>query len=166
MKRSRMLLAPLLVLAVAAGCSQPAPQADTPGDIAAINDVRNREMTLVTGGDVDKLLAVYTSDVVVMPPNEPVIRGHDAVRKWGEATFGQVGMTGQYTNSDVTVAGDWAVDRYTGVLRVTPKGGGDTVEEQIKGIHIMKRQSDGSWLIAEDIWNTDSQPPTPSPAAQ
>jgi hypothetical protein len=36
------------------------------------------------------------------------------------------------------------------------------VTERIKGIHVMKRQPDGTWKIAQDVWNSDA-PPTPPP---
>jgi uncharacterized protein (TIGR02246 family) len=148
------------------GCARPAPQTETRADVAAINEVREREIALVATGDVDGLLSVYTIDVVMMPPNEPALHGQDATKKWAEAMFGQVTMKGRYTTSDVSVAGDWAIDRYTGVLTITPKGGGSPSEEKVKGIHIMKRQPDGTWRIAQDVWNSDAPPPpNPPPPA-
>ena len=41
----------------------------------------------------------------------------------------------------------------------TPRKGGKPMTETIKGIHIYKRQSDGTWKIAQDVWNTDPPPP-------
>ena len=163
MKNSGMWMVPVLMTVVTAlGCSQPAPRTDTQADVLAINEVREREMELVGTGDIGRLLAVYASDVVMMPPNEPAVLGQDGMRKWGEAMFAQVTMSGRYTSSQVSVSGDWAVDRYAGVLTTTPKAGGSSTEEKIKGVHIMKRQPDGTWLIAQDIWNSDAPPP-PSP---
>jgi ketosteroid isomerase-like protein len=163
MNSGRWMLPFLLTMVTSAGCARSAPQTDTQADVSAINEVRERDISLVGAGDTNKLLTVYTSDVVVMPPNEPALAGHDGVRKWGEAMFGQVTITGRYTSSQVTVSGDWAADRYVGVLTVTPKAGGSPAEEKIKGVHIMKRQPNGTWLIAADIWNSDAPPP-PSPA--
>jgi ketosteroid isomerase-like protein len=167
MNSGRWMLPVLLTMVTSVGCAPSEPQTDaqtdTQADASAINQVREREISLVGTGDINKLLTVYTSDVVVMPPNEPAVTGHDAVRKWGEAMFGQATITGRYTSSQVTVSGDWAADRYVGVLTVTPKAGGSPAEEKIKGVHIMKRQPNGAWLIAVDIWNTDAPPP-PSPA--
>ena len=154
----------LMTVLTAFGCAGPAPQTNSQADVAAINELREREIALVATGDVNRLLTVYSSDVVVMPPNEPAVHGQDAVRKWGEAMFGQVTMSGRYTASDVSVLGDSAVDRYVGVLTITPKAGGSPTEEKIKGVHIMKRQPDGTWRIAQDVWNTDAPPP-PSPPA-
>ncbi|MGQ0733890.1 MAG: YybH family protein [Acidobacteriota bacterium] len=165
MKNSGTAIVLFVSVLTAFGCDQPAPRPDTQADVSAINAVREREIALVGSGDVDKLLTVYTSDIVMMPPNEPAVVGQEAVRRWADAMFGQITMSGSYSSADVSVSGDWAFDRYTGVLRVTPKAGGATIEERIKGIHIMKRQPDGTWLIAQDIWNTDAPPPGPAPPA-
>ena len=44
---------------------------------------------------------------------------------------------GKYTSADVTVAGHWAVVRYTAALTMTPKAkGGKPMAENIKGNHI------------------------------
>jgi uncharacterized protein (TIGR02246 family) len=149
------------------GCSPPAAQDNTEADVAAINAVRDREITLVVAGNIDSLVALYTPDVAMMPPNEPAVNGQDALRTWTEAMVSQATVSGRYTSSEVTVSGDWAVDRYAGVLTATPKAGGAPMEEQIKGVHIMKRGTDGVWRIAQDVWNTDAPPPPPpAPAKQ
>lgn len=152
-------LATGLTIVLVVGCAPSATQGNTEADVAAINAVRDREIALVSSGNIDSLVSLYTSDVALMPPNEPALSGQDAVRKWSEATFSQVTMSGRYTSSQVTVSGDWAVDRYTAALTVTPKGGGAPMEEQIKGVHIMKRGTDSIWRIAQDVWNADTPPP-------
>ena len=96
------------------------------------------------------------------------MHGLDAVKKWAEETmFSQASVSGRYTSSDVTVSGDLAVARYTGELTITPKAGGAPVTERLKGIHVMKRQPDGSWKIAQDVWNSDAPAgPPPPPSAK
>ncbi len=163
---ARFMIAMLLTVGPLA-CEKPASQSETQADgqdaVAAINAVREREATLAGTNNMDSLLTVYTSDVVFMPPNEPIVNGHDALKKWGDAMFEQVTINVRYTSSDVNVSGDWAIDQYTGVFTATPKAGGSPAEEKIKGVHIMKRQSDGTWRIAQDVWNADAQAPPSSP---
>ena len=154
------------------GCAskaEPPPQAgqsNTEKDVAAINAVQDRELALAASGNVDSLIAIGTSDFHLMPPDEPAVHGSDGLRKWAETVFGQVTMSGRYMSSDVTVSGDLAVARYTAELTMTPKSGGAPTTEQIKGIHVMKRQPDGTWKIAQDVWNSDAPagPPPPPPA--
>ena len=144
-----------------------ATQANTEKDVAAINAVQDREVALVATSNADSLITIATDDAELMPPDEPAVHGRDAMRKWAETVFSQVAMSGRYTSSDVTVAGDLAVARYTADLTITPKAGGAPVTERIKGIHVMKRQPDGTWKIAQDVWNSDAPPTPPStPAAK
>ena len=55
--------------------------------------------------------------------------------------------------------GDVAIERYSGLFTVTPKAGGDAVAENIKGIHVYRRQADGSWKMTHDVWNSDDPLP-------
>lgn len=131
-------------------------QANTENDVAAINAAQDRELAMAATGNADSMATVVTSDAELMPPNEPAVHGLDAVKKWAETMFSQASVSGRYTSSDVTVSGDLAVARFTGELTITPKAGGAPVTERIKGIHVMKRQPDGSWKIAQDVWNSDA----------
>jgi uncharacterized protein (TIGR02246 family) len=166
MKNSGQRIVPVLLTVVAFACARTDPQADTQADVVAINEVREREVALASSGNIDNLLTVYASDVHFMAPNEPTAHGEEALRKSFEAMFGQVTLNVRYTSSEVTVAGDWAVDRYAGVITATPKAGGRPTEEKIKGVHVMKRQPDGTWRIAQDVWNSDAPaPPSAAPPA-
>ena len=143
-------------------CSSKAPppeqagEANTVKDVAAINAVQDREVAMVATSSGDSLITIVTSDAAYMPPDEPAVHGRDGVKKWAETAFSQVSMTGRYTSSDVTVFGDLAVARYTAELTITPKAGGSPATEHIKGIHVLKRQPDGTWKIAQDVWNSDA----------
>lgn len=141
------------------GCTRSPAPPDTAADVQAVNQVREREIAAFSAGQPDTLASLFTSDAVIMPPNEPVLNGSAALRTWAQAIADQATVRGQYTSSDVVVVGDWAIDRYTGLLTITPKGGGAANEERVKGIHIFRRQPDGSWRIVQDVWNTDSPPP-------
>ena len=154
----------VLAVAILQACAKPAPPANTDADVAAIKAVQDREISGATTGSSDSLLAVVASDPEYMPPDEPAVHGRDAVRKWADGMFSQATLSGRYTSADVSVSGDLAVVRYTGELTVTPKAGGSAVTEHIKGIHVMKRQPDGTWKIAQDVWNSDAPPPQPTPA--
>jgi ketosteroid isomerase-like protein len=152
----------LAVIALLA-CAQNAQPPDTAADVDAINQVREREIAAFSGGDIDGVLAVFATDALIMPPNEPAVNGHDAMRTWAQGMWDQFTVSGRYASSNVTVAGDWAIEQYTGSLTLTPKAGGVAMEEQFKGIHIYRRQPDGSWVIVQDIWNSNAPPPAPAP---
>jgi uncharacterized protein (TIGR02246 family) len=151
------------VAPTALACSAAAPKSDPQADVAAINAIRDREIAYVAAGKTDSLLTLYTNDVVLMPPGEPVVTGVDALKKWTEAMLAQASVSGRYTSSQVSVAGDMAVDRYTGTIAATPKGGAPGSEEHMKGVHVLRRQADGTWKIAQDVWNMDAAAPAAPP---
>ncbi len=157
-RRSKALwIAPTMLLALA--CTEAEEQASSmsmsAGYIAAINEVREGEAAMINTLAIENLPHVYAADVIMLPPNQPAVMGQEASREWF-ATFVEMFEANlEYTSSDVTVAGDWAIERYTGTVTMTPRDGGETVTETIKGIHIYRLQPDGSWLITQDIWNSD-----------
>jgi ketosteroid isomerase-like protein len=87
------------------------------------------------------------------------LKGTDAVRQWVVGLLEQVDAELEYTDSDVKVVGDWAFEQYAAVVTMTPKAGGESMTENVRGIHVYRRGEDGSWKIAHDIWNSDTPHP-------
>lgn len=158
---STKLVVTLLVTSVlfVIGCTQPQNQE---ADKAAITKLHTDEMAAFSSGDVSAFDNIFANDIVAMPPNDPELNGLAAMRTWAENMYSAYKIQGEYTSSDLTLAGDWAFERLTFNLGMTPVAGGESVQETGKCIHIYKRQADGSWKIAQDIWNMDS-PASPMP---
>ena len=157
--KNRVLAGTIMTLVAVAGCSSPAPAPATSNpeaDRQAIAQLRDREIALFGKGNIDEVLAVFTDDLVLMPPNEPVRVGKQEARSWLEQTYKQFKIDGTYnSSSDLTVAGDWAFERMTFTLKLTRAGGGAAVQDVGKAVHVYRRQADGTWKIAQDIWNSD-----------
>ena len=129
-------------------------QLATGADIEAINEVREREASAFLEGDSDGYVALFTDDCVVMPPNGPGIRGRAALRPWLEGVHEQFALSDGHTESEyIWVGGDWAWEFYAARMAVAPRAGGEAAEERYRGMHIYRRQPDGTWRIAQDIWN-------------
>lgn len=157
MARRHRLLRALLLGLLALACARTTP-VDTATEERAINAVREREIRALSAGAVDSFLAVLTTDAVMMPPNEPMLTGAEAIRTWHQNIANQFSVDGRYIDSEVSLLGDWAIERYDGVMRFSPKAGGPPAEQQLKGLHVYRRQPDGSWRIAQDIWNANALP--------
>lgn len=149
------------IAACAPAIEGPVAEVDTTeADVEAINQVREQEVAALNAGDVEALLAVYTGDVAFMPPNDSLVVGREEVRTWAENMINEYGVEGAYVGiPEITVVGDWALERYSAEWTLTPKAGGEPMLDNIKGIHIYQRQPDGSWEIAHDIWNSNNPPP-------
>ena len=118
--------------------------------IAAVRDLEVAAFT--SGGDFSSYLA---ADAVLMPPNAPRVVGIEAIGAWAAEFANQVTFDSlDYTESEIVIAGDWAIERYAASVTMTPAGG-DPVSGTNKGIHIYKRQADGSWKMVQDVWNSD-----------
>ena len=162
MTRTSSLLIASAVLTLTAACApNAATPTDTTADVAALKKMQDRELATLASGSVDTMMTNYTADIVFMPPDEPMVTGAAGARAWLEAFLKDATPSGKYTNAEVEVMGNTGIVRYAGVLTVTPKKGGKPTTAVIKGLHVFKKQADGSWKIAQDVWNND---PPPAPA--
>ena len=134
---------PLLLVAIA--CTQSPPPADP-----SVIHARSAEWeAALNAGDIDALVALYESDARLLPPNEEMQTGADAVR----ASFGAMidaGLTGKLNAIDTVVAGDIAynVGAYTLFA-------GDEQIDTGKYMETWHRGEDGQWRYSNDIWNSD-----------
>jgi uncharacterized protein (TIGR02246 family) len=152
--RTFALAVPLLVV-TACGQAQ-----DTAADAEAVRAVPEAERAAYESGNTAALADLVTDDVVVMPPNQAALHGRQALVEWETALAAQMTVTFQsYQSDDIQVSGDVAIERYSGSVTFTPKAGGEAMSETMKGIHIYRRQADGSWKISQDIWSSNEPMP-------
>jgi ketosteroid isomerase-like protein len=61
---------------------------------------------------------------------------------------------------EAKVYGDLGVTRSAYTMKMTPKGGGEEIvaEPDGKALTLLERQSDGSWKITYDCFNTNVSP--------
>ena len=151
-KTIQFLLVVVLLL-LASACQAPAPEVIqfTEEDEAAIRQISQQMVQ-----SIDDWSMFYTEDVVIMPPNEAIIEGKAAYNAWAESS--PLLSTFELTQHEITGHGDLAYVRGAYSLTMTPAEG-DTLSDHGKYIEIWKRQSDGSWLVSHDIWNSDQPLP-------
>ena len=156
-----------LVIAAATACSSPATTPQTDASTAAAAEATIRAGTATwneacNAGEVDKIVALYTDDTVVMPPNVPTIVGREALKAYlakDMAAARAAGLVAKDGVSSVGVSGDLAW--HAGSSSVVDASG-KTVET---GSYVeVWRRTNGQWLMVRDIWNDDA-PPTAAPAS-
>lgn len=159
MARSRIRDA--LVLAIlCAACTQPQRAGSSPeADVAAVSTLREREVAAADAGDVAALLELRTDDFVAMPPDQPPVRGKEAVEEFLNGMFAQVELDETVVSEAVVVADDLAYDRGTFSGTVRPKGGGESMSVDGKYLWILERQADGSWRYAVQMWSNNAPAP-------
>jgi uncharacterized protein (TIGR02246 family) len=124
-------------------------------DIAAIRQLAKDWHAGWDGGDVDALLALYADDPILMPQNQPVVIGRDAIRSLYTAVFQEYVIVGNGEQREIDVDEDLGYFWSTYSLTATPKNGGDMLKDEGKCVFIVKRQPDGSWCIARLIASSD-----------
>lgn len=118
----------------------------------------DEEVAAMASDDIDRLLAVLADDAVFLPPNLAPKKGVE-LAAWLREFLAEWRIEWlAFSHDDVEEAGDLAYERFSYRWRVTPKGSGDPLVAPGKGVHVLRRESDGRWKIAREIWN--SSPPT------
>jgi uncharacterized protein (TIGR02246 family) len=159
----------LLVFGIAgSGCSAPAAKSNPEADRAAINSVRDQFVAAYKAGDADRIAALYTENAIGMPKDQPTLKGRADIAKHERDQFGQISVGDvQVTPEETQLMGDWAFDRGTFSVTVTPKAAGAApMTDTGRYLVIFQRQSDGSWKVTHDIDNgtAPAMPPPPPPA--
>jgi uncharacterized protein (TIGR02246 family) len=106
--------------------------------------------------DLERVLAFYGDDAILMPPNEVPVQGKAAIKPRYEKMFASFlpEIVGEIEESQVT--GDWAFVRGYNRGRLTPLAGGEARLLNDVYVMILKRTENGAWQIARLIWHPTS----------
>jgi uncharacterized protein (TIGR02246 family) len=151
----------LAVVAFTLSACQPATDR-IEADVAAIQALTEAWGAAVEAGDVAALVALRTDDIVQMPPDAPITRGKQALEDFYRGLYEQFSVEGTWPvagTEEIVVADGWAYHLSEYILRISPKAGGQAIEERGKIVVICEQQPDGSWKLAREIWNRSSPPP-------
>ncbi len=159
---SRFKASLLLPMALAVACTAAGEDqvAATQAALDAIERAREAWVVAANSDDMDGMLVVVPDDGLTMPPNEPAFTGKDALRAWHQARIDQFTTQISLSSEEVRVFDDWAVERFMFEITLVPRGTGQATTDTGKGMWLWERQADGSWQIAEAVWNTDAPPPS------
>jgi len=131
----------------------------TEADMEAIDALRGSFAAAMSAGDVDGMMFDYAEDAVQMPPNEPALRGTGAIRARHQAFLDQYEIVLENPAEEIFVTGDWGLLRGSYVISLTPKADGESIQDAGKYLVTWRRQPDGSWRVAHEIWNSDNPLP-------
>ena len=144
----RNALISTLVLAAGFACANRATSTGEAELRSAIADFRRS----LNSGDSASFFGLLASDLEVFAPGTQPIRGAEA-RAYFRPLFTQVTPNfAPFTNEELTLMGDVAIQRHSYQLSTTPKAGGAVKTVTGSGLHIWKRTPDGRWQIVKDIW--------------
>jgi len=147
-------------------CSSVAPD-NRAKDAAALQDLDAKWAATAAKNDLNGTVAFYSDDAVVLPPNAPMASDKKSIRDiWNSMLSPGTSLTWTATKAEAARSGDlgYIYGTYTETTK-DPKTGA-SIDENGKFTEVWKKQADGSWKCAVDIFNTDAPPaPVPQPPA-
>lgn len=93
--------------------------------------------------------ALYAEDAMMLPPNQPMVRGKRAIKEFNQRMLDQVGGTHSMRIIEFGVEGDLAYQVGTFALTDTK------TPDQGKFVNIFRQQQDGSWKLQVATFNSD-----------
>ena len=123
-------------------------------DIDTIIGVFQETLLDIPHEDFDNWLAQWTEDARLMPPDMADVVGHDALRRW----MREWPKIKRFEVIDNEVEGDGNLAiLISHFIRVLEAPDGGEIMQPGRQVLKFRRQSDGRWLIAAAIFNSDKQ---------
>lgn len=155
------LLATIGLLDMACQTASPAPAALPDADQAAIRQSVTPFVKAVSDRDFAAFAAWYAEDAILLPPEGPLVQGRAAIQAWAAAFPPFTDFTLQQVEVDGRA--DLAYVRGTYAMTIAVPGAPAPVQDRGKYIEIWRKQADGTWKIARDMFNSDLPAAAPSP---
>lgn len=158
MKKSNWLLSTIILAMLFSAIS--CQKQDTETDITAIKEMINQYEATINTGDFDLWISLWADDGIQMPPGAPARIGKEQIREAMKPSFDQMILDIAITSiEDAEVYGDLGLTHCNYTLAVTPKAGGETIiaVPDGKALTLYERQTDGSWKIVYDCFNSNTQ---------
>ncbi len=124
-------------------------------DSDVILKLREEYMRCQDAGDAEGCSSFWDADGVIMPPNEPAVRGRDALRSWYVGVFQHVQLEYQLKYDDIQLNEGWSFANGTFTGKVKPRDGSDPIEDSGKFLEVHKQLPDGTWKFFRHMWSSD-----------
>jgi ketosteroid isomerase-like protein len=107
------------------------------------------------GGDVDAMLSYWTDDAVLIAPGLPPVAGKEALRQYVLSSLNIPGFNIKWHSTAVHISEDKTLAYMFSENAVTMNGpDGTPVTVKGRAVTIWRREADGEWRCAVDIWNS------------
>lgn len=153
-------LLPLCLIAVmAAGCGHfTVSTSDShEAEVQALRDADAAWAQAWASKDVDRAVAGYADDATVLDPNLAAITGRENFRSNLKPFFADKNFAIHWdaVKVDVAQSGDLGYTQGTLTYTITDPSTGQPFTDRAKYLTVWKKQTDGSWRVVEDTYNSD-----------
>jgi len=140
----RNLVFAALLVVIVIGCAPPTAQ-----ESSEISALAGDWQAALNAGDLDALVAMYTADARLLPPNGEMGQGAEAVATSFSGMI-DAGIQGELATIEAMAAGD--LGHRIGTYKLNTGDG--TLVDEGKYIEVWRKVG-GEWKIAADIWNSN-----------
>jgi uncharacterized protein (TIGR02246 family) len=156
-----LLTFPILLL----GC-RPAPM-DLEAERRAILAQDQAWASAAAAKDLERTVEYWTGDATLMPPDMAALKGKDAIRKYVGGAFQAPGFSVTWKAQEVVVGpgGRTAYEIATNQFTIADPAGALHTSTG-KGVTVWRKDPDGVWRCAVDIWNSEAPAASSKPSAQ
>jgi uncharacterized protein (TIGR02246 family) len=112
----------------------------------------------VASGDQDLWLSNWDVDGIQMRPDSQPLVGKKAIEERVRRVWPTVAMTMSIKIEETVASGEWGYARGTYAQTMTPRAGGATANVDGKYLTVFRRQTDGTWKIYRDCFNSNVPP--------
>jgi len=119
-------------------------------DEQAIRDLVALWLSATAAGDVDTVLGLMAEDVVFLVAGQPPMKGRGAFERAlrGLLTQHRIESTGEV--QEVAASGSLAYCWTKLTVRIVPLTGGNATLRAGSALSILRKQSNGSWVVVRD----------------
>jgi ketosteroid isomerase-like protein len=154
MKTMRAAL--IMSFVFAAACGGPAPEEFTTKDAGTIRQQHEAFVTAFNAKQNDAILNLYAENSVFMPPNEPIIRGKDALKHFYEELFKRGATNLRMDIAEVSGHGPLAYQSGNYEMDLKPETG-TPGRDRGKYLFVLRKLQIG-WKYEYTMWNSDLPP--------
>ena len=130
---------------------------NTKEDIEAILKREDEFLAAHSFNDGAKLADFYTDDALLIPPDEPIVRGKQAIAEWYDNEFKKAPPieNPKVTLEKIEFFANLALIRGNFILKFESETADKPIIQNLRFISIWLKQPDGNWKFYCDIWNTN-----------
>ena len=119
-------------------------------DEEAIRNLIGEWHRATAAGDVDLVLELMSDDVVFLVPGRPPMQGRASFAEGLRSLLATHNIVSSGEIRELVVSGDVAYTWTNLDVRIEKRGGGESRSRQGSALSILRKQSDGRWLLVRD----------------
>jgi uncharacterized protein (TIGR02246 family) len=125
-----------------------------------INKITDSYSKAMLSGDYNTIAGFFSDDAIFLPAYEPMVRGKEAILENGKKSVesGVRYSTFKINSSDTFGSGDIVYEIGTFEINFTMPNNTTAMNDHGKYLNVWQRQTDGSWKLKVETWNSDVNP--------